>query len=430
MDLSNFDFDALDQASRDEMLAQLSYPIDPDFDLYPFSLVESAALDWQQPVWQYTGLTGDNAHAYNEHQGAIPSNCQGQTPSPNMLVEFHPQHNSQQNDKTYYSLVPWSGNVSVEGPPALAQGISTSGFESVESHDDFDRIAAPDLKRIKAQDLKRIEEARAASCCTWKDCPLTHPFSNDTDLEHHLEGHAQDVLQRWSGAAECSWSGCVSRERFKFLSPLRLHLQNAHVNPLLCFRPNCFFKRPFRNHRDLQRHIETKHSQTGEFRCPYKECKTNTATFKRKDKWLKHVQDAQHQLDNSCPVQHCEKEERQRSFAGFKNPKEAIHHMFNEHGITQFDVRDFSCTIGGCEHGDPPYLTKDQLKYHLLVDHGFLEGAQNIVEAVEATELHQLSMGLVPRGINYHACKLCSPPRRLCSPPLSPLRAKRVYYCS
>ncbi|KAE9381983.1 hypothetical protein N431DRAFT_551967 [Stipitochalara longipes BDJ] len=71
MDLSNFDFDALDQASRDEMLAQLSYPIDPDFDLYPFSLVESAALDWQQPVWQYTGLTGDNAHAYNEHQGAM-----------------------------------------------------------------------------------------------------------------------------------------------------------------------------------------------------------------------------------------------------------------------------------------------------------------------------------------------------------------------
>ena len=35
-----------------------------------------------------------------------------------------------------------------------------------------------------------------------------------------------------------------------------------------------------------------------------------TRTFKRKDKWLEHVEDAQHQLDNFCPVQHCEKEAR------------------------------------------------------------------------------------------------------------------------
>jgi hypothetical protein len=335
-----------------------------------------------------------------------PADFQGQTHSPRMLVEFHPNFNIQENDKTHYNLVPWTGPVETQG---LA--IPTQNFTPLESTDthDLNRIEARDRNCTKAEDLKRIEEARAAKCCTWKGCQSATPFSSGAALKGHLEDHARDVIQRWSRDTECSWSGCVSKAKFKLLSPLRLHLENAHVKPLLCIRPGCSFKRPFRNISDLQRHVQTGHSRTSSFRCPYKECSSSTRIFARKDKWLEHVQDAEHQLDNFCHVQHCEKDARYRY--EFLSPKEAIKHMFNEHGGASLDVRDFSCAIGGCETGDPPYLTKDQLKMHLITDHSFAEAMQQVVlDAVEATELHQVQRQLIPTGIKFDSCRLCLPP--------------------
>jgi len=166
------------------------------------------------------------------------------------------------------------------------------------------KISRLETSKAEARDLNRAVEARAAKCCTWKDCPTTLPFANDANLERHLQSHAGDVIQRRSGDGGCTWSGCHSKAKFK-LSALKLHLQNVHVKPLICVQPGCSFKRPFRSISDLHRHVHTKHSQTGVFRCPYKECRSSTRTFKRKDKWLEHVEDAQHQLDNFCPVQHC-----------------------------------------------------------------------------------------------------------------------------
>jgi hypothetical protein len=73
MDLSNFDFDALDQATRDETLAQLSYPLVQDFnwDLpYPMEAAEGPCkqTDWPQTNWEQTP---DDAYASNEPQGAL-----------------------------------------------------------------------------------------------------------------------------------------------------------------------------------------------------------------------------------------------------------------------------------------------------------------------------------------------------------------------
>jgi hypothetical protein len=313
-----------------------------------------------------------------------------------MLVEFHPECNIQENDKIYYNIVPWSSKVTtqIHTPPAQR----TSRLESLE-----------------AEDPNRTEEARAANCCTWKGCLSTLPFSSDAGLETHLQDHAEDIIQRWLGETGCTWSGCVSKAKFKLLSALKLHLENVHVKPLLCVRPRCSFKRPFQNIRDLQRHVQTKHSHTGVFRCPYKDCKSSTRSFARKDKWLQHVQDAQHQLSNFCPVQHCEKEVR-GSFQGFQTPKEVVKHMFNEHAQPSLDVRDFSCAIGGCEIGDPPYLTKAQLWRHLEADHSLVEGMQEVIDAMEATELHQVQTQLVSKEISFVSCRLCAPP-----PPLFPL---------
>jgi hypothetical protein len=323
-----------------------------------------------------------------------------------MLVEFHPNLDPQESDKTHYNLVPWTGLVKTQGLTLATQ--NTTLLESTDTHD-LNHIEARDSNCTKAEDLKRIEEARAAKCCTWKDCQSVSPFPSGAALKGHLEDHARDVIKRWSRDTECSWSGCVSKAKFKLLSPLRGHLENAHVKPLLCIRPGCSFKRPFRNISDLQRHVQTGHSRTGGFRCPYKECRSSTRIFARKDKWLEHVQDAEHQLDNFCPVQHCEKEARY--LRGLPSPKEAIKHMFNEHGGTSLDVRDFSCAIGGCEAGDPPYLTKDQLKKHLIADHSFAEVTlQVVLGVVEATELHQVQRQLIPTGIKFDPCRLCLPP--------------------
>jgi hypothetical protein len=309
-----------------------------------------------------------------------------------MLVEFQPQFNSQETDQTHYNLVPWSGKVAT-------QAYSNNSTEQITS-----RLEA---SKAKVRDLDLAIEARAAKCCTWKDCPTTLPFTNNADLEHHLEGHAGEVIQRWPGDGSCTWGGCHSKAKFK-LSALKHHLQNVHVKPLICVQPGCSFKRPFRSIRDLERHVHTKHSQTGVFRCPYKECRSSTRTFKRKDKWLDHVEDAQHQLDEFCPVQDCT--------ANLPRRKWTVTHMFDEHGGTSDEVRDFSCAIGGCKTGDPPFLTKAQLLGHLKFHHGFNQGlAQQVVDSVGATEDHELQLThLGDFDLSLHAtwsisCTICSP---------------------
>jgi hypothetical protein len=315
-----------------------------------------------------------------------------------MLVEFHPEFNSQETDQKHYNLVPWSGKVATQSYSNNSPDQVTSRLEN---------------SKAEARDLNRAVEARAAKCCTWKDCPTALPFTNNEGLERHLESHVEDVIQNPSGDGGCTWSGCHSKAKFK-LSALKLHLENVHVKPLVCGRPGCSFKRPFRNRSDLERHVHTKHSQTGVFRCPYKECRSSTKTFKRKDKWLEHVEAAQHQLDNFCPVQHCEKEAR-GGFESFQNPKEVVKHMFREHGEASDDVRDFICAIGGCELGDPPFLTKGQLMSHLKLHHSFVkELAQFVVDTVETTEDHQLHLAHLSSDINWaencvESCSLCSP---------------------
>jgi hypothetical protein len=73
MDFSNFDFDALDQATRDETLERLSYPVLPDFDWDPSHPIDSPDLagqpnGWQQNDWQQADAS---AYATNAPQGAL-----------------------------------------------------------------------------------------------------------------------------------------------------------------------------------------------------------------------------------------------------------------------------------------------------------------------------------------------------------------------
>ncbi len=73
MDFSNFDFDALDQATRDETLQQLSYPVFPDFTWDLLIPIESPDFAWQPNEWQQIDWqqADTSAHATNEPQGAL-----------------------------------------------------------------------------------------------------------------------------------------------------------------------------------------------------------------------------------------------------------------------------------------------------------------------------------------------------------------------
>ena len=77
MDLSNFDFDALDHATLDETLACLSYPVVPDFEVDPSRPIEPLDNAWHETDWQsdrqQTSWQQHNAHAhaYNKTQGAL-----------------------------------------------------------------------------------------------------------------------------------------------------------------------------------------------------------------------------------------------------------------------------------------------------------------------------------------------------------------------
>jgi hypothetical protein len=63
MDLSNFNFSPLDQVSRDETLAQLSYPFIQGFNWDSSYPIEPTTVAWQQD--------DADAHAFNEPQGAV-----------------------------------------------------------------------------------------------------------------------------------------------------------------------------------------------------------------------------------------------------------------------------------------------------------------------------------------------------------------------
>lgn len=73
MDFSNFDFDALDQATRDETLERLSYPVLLDFDWDPSHPIDSADFAWQPTEWQQTDWQQADtpANAPDEPQGAL-----------------------------------------------------------------------------------------------------------------------------------------------------------------------------------------------------------------------------------------------------------------------------------------------------------------------------------------------------------------------
>ena len=181
--------------------------------------------------------------------------------------------------------------------------------------------------------------------CTWDGCQQQ---PSNFDLATHLQGHARDAQARWTPNSSCSWQGCKSKSRFKNQRQFVIHLENIHTKPLLCTKTHCSHKRPFRNEHDLQRHNSTMHCTERPWECPYDFCPSEIRTFARKDKWLQHIQETQHENDAFCPFGHC-RLEQVRSGKPFENRKEIGQHFGGEYPLqASRDLDGYPCGLGSC----------------------------------------------------------------------------------
>jgi hypothetical protein len=172
----------------------------------------------------------------------------------------------------------------------------------------------------------------------------------------------QDLIEKisqLSGANTCIWPKCRSKVLFKSPSPLRTHINNIHLYPLVCTVPQCSHTSPFGKQHDLDRHVSTIHNPTGAHTCPVETCDRNINGFSRKDKLMKHMREAH--VNYKCPLNHC-------VVPVVENQTES--HIQEAHG-------DYECGFGACAIALPSRFTMSSLNKHLSRVHGLYYG--NIV---------------------------------------------------
>lgn len=189
--------------------------------------------------------------------------------------------------------------------------------------------------------------------CDWPQCSSLDPFESIDTHKSHIKHHAQEVSNKWSPGQKCTWHRCTSNASQRNRNLFDTHINNIHVNPLLCTVLHCKHKRPFRANHDLQRHIDTAHNVSSRYQCPYSSCRSRG--FIRKDKFIRHLKE--HHDTEPCPYAHCQRQTdmiplHQRSISK---------HIGKAHG-------SFECALGNCK-GKISGFAESQLLEHLQLHH-------------------------------------------------------------
>jgi len=213
---------------------------------------------------------------------------------------------------------------------------------------------------------KHVEKApTTVLLCTWKGCESVLDLTES--LTTHLDNHAREASKQWSRMSRCTWSGCHSKAIFKTFGPYKTHLSNIHTHPIVCTDTRCSNLKPFRSVADLQRHRETIHLEL-RYQCPYDNCPTETQTFIRKDKLLKHIRETVHENDAYCSVYHCQTEQL-HSASPFTTRKEISAHFGDYHELNPEEV--FRCALGSCRNNPThDFWNGWRLESHLKDCHG------------------------------------------------------------
>jgi hypothetical protein len=245
----------------------------------------------------------------------------------------------------------------------------------------------------------------SAKECTWDRCGAS--LSSDAEFTAHLENHSRDALTDWIAGSKCTWRGCPSKAVFKTSKAYNHHLKNIHTQPLICPEPRCSYKKPFRNEDDLNRHKLTAHLKQHRFECPYESCESEPKTFARKDKWLQHIRETEHENDALCPYHHCRSTQSATS-KQFVTRKEISKHFGGHSTHAESRESGYQCGLGSCGNNLlPESWSRNGLRDHLGTHHGikYFSAIWNLQDS--GTRVFMVDH--LRHENSWHDCTLCAP---------------------
>ena len=231
--------------------------------------------------------------------------------------------------------------------------------------------------------------------CNVKDCTYG-PFPSTCEFQLHLQEHSNIASALWKEGQVCTWAHCTSKAIFKTRATFQTHLDNIHVNPMLCSAKDCTYKKPFRNRSELQRHVDTAHP-TGElpYKCPFLKCRAHPREFARKDRWLAHIRKGH--TGASCPLNHCEDTMRH----AFATQEELVEHIKKCHG-------NYECGLGSCSLKAQSRFSEFDFLKHLEFHHGIqgndLGAARNAANTVRDRTVRPSHL---PESRSWMDCRHC-----------------------
>jgi len=215
-------------------------------------------------------------------------------------------------------------------------------------------------------------------------------FSGREALRDHVEKvHITTLQASWPG---CKWPDCKSRKgSFATSKLLEDHLQNIHIEPLICPVLKCSHEEPFGKQGDLERHHKSIHADGAvPYKCPHPSCPKPINGFARRDKLKEHIRNwhgsfecliqdchrgpgngfktdeqlqshvrtAHRELEGRCLLPHCETSNTTEAALGM-----LLHEHYEAiHG-------DYNCELGLCGKTQSSDFIPYTLKKHLIHDH-------------------------------------------------------------
>jgi Rieske Fe-S protein len=235
---------------------------------------------------------------------------------------------------------------------------------------------------------QRVSHAMASwsKSCQWSSCQAVR-FTNETDLAAHQNKHIKDLCKAASsqGIFQCQWPHCRTQQSskdFKTIAAYGKHLKTHLIGRHWCTHVGCKVTKPFSRVSDLERHINTKHTQERTFFCPVVSCIYKTVGFPRKDKQLAHIRRQHEHEPFRCPFDHCHQT---------MNLPDEGNHMARHHF-------EYECKLTGCE-GTTSRFGYLGMYQHVEHDHGV---------DIEKSDLlfHEVLAGRVKHP--YLPCKTCT----------------------
>jgi hypothetical protein len=244
-------------------------------------------------------------------------------------------------------------------------------------------LATLDFDEISAKGLR----------CDWPKCSDLGVFDSIEKHKSHIKQHARDVSSSWNPGWKCTWHKCNSKASHRSRNVFEAHLNNIHVNPLVCTVKHCKHKTPFRANHDLQRHIATVHNVDSKYTCPYMSCAGRG--FIRKDKWMSHLKE--HHDTEPCPYAHC-----QRRMENIPLHQRSVSkHIGKTHS-------NFECALKSCK-GKISRFAESQLLEHLELHHA-MEWALVLKarDLVKADGGRILTSDHLLQVVELRDCKMCT----------------------